>query len=261
MIVLGQRALASNFALQSFQTVDSTNAVALDWSRRSQEDRRPAWFVSVQQTAGRGRQGRVWSSPPGNLYSSLLLRDPCPPRDAAKLGFVAALAVLGAIESLCSVDRSLALKWPNDVLLEGAKVSGILLEATQSGDASLSVAIGIGINLAFFPDDTPYPATSLAAMGCPVSPKSFFLALSDQMAIWLERFDRGRNFSSIRAEWLKYAHGVGGPLIARLATGSIEGLFEGVDVDGRLLLFSGNKTHEIDAGDVYFPSLSALGAM
>ena len=171
----------------------------------------------------RGRQGRQWSSPPGNLYASLLLVAPCEPRHAAKLGFVAGVSLIEAIITVApQLVGSVRLKWPNDVLLNGAKLAGILLEG-QTSAAGLSVAIGMGLNLAFHPVDTPYPTTSLAAAGYPLSVAAILPALSDSFARHMEVFARGEGFAAIREEWFKRAHGLHGPITVRLPRGRFKG--------------------------------------
>ena len=254
---LGYAALAAGHELTWLDTVGSTNAHALDQPLLSGAH----WFVAGQQTAGRGRQGRHWSSPPGNLYASLRLVDPCEPRHAAKLGFVAGVSLVKAIHLAApQLKGSVRLKWPNDVLLDGAKLAGILLEA-QTG-AHLSVAIGMGLNLAFHPEDTPYPATSLAAKGCPLSVVDILPALSDSVAQHLKVFARGEGFAAIRQDWLRLAHGLHGPISVRLPRQTAEGRFDGIDAEGRLMLEATDRGMTlIDAGDVYFGGNSALGAV
>ena len=256
-MTLGPKAIAAGHTLTTFETIGSTNAAALE----SDQDHGAHWFVAGQQTAGRGRQGRHWSSPPGNLYASLLLIDPCEPRHAAKLGFVAGVALIEAIGKVApQLGGSLRLKWPNDVLLNGAKLAGILLEARTSG-GRISVAIGMGVNLAFHPKDTPYPTTSLAAKGYPHSVADILQLLSNRFTLKLAQFDRGAGFAAIREDWLGLAHGLHETIAVRLPTKTLDGRFDGIDPDGRLMLRSdGGAMRLIDAGDVYFPGISALGA-
>lgn len=255
---VGQEALRAGFSVRYFDAIGSTNAHAL--SIADEPGASGVWIVAGRQTEGRGRLGRTWSSPPGNFYGSLSLREPCEARHAAKLGFVAGVALVDAVRSLAPRLAGLALKWPNDLLLGGAKVAGILLEATQRPGNHLSIVIGMGVNLAFHPDGTPYPTTDLASHGCPISPQTLFGALSDAFARHLARFDQGRGFEVIRSDWLAAAQGLGGPITVRLAQATIDGVFGSIDADGRLILIHDDTPHIIDAGDVYFPTLSALGA-
>ncbi len=212
----------------------------------------PHWIVAGQQTSGRGRQGRIWSSPPGNFYATLLLIDPCDPRHAAKLGFVAGVALLETAQYLCPQLSGLKLKWPNDLLLDGAKLSGILLEGTRLADGRFAVAIGMGVNLAFHPDDTPYPATSLAKAGAPVNRADFLTVLSDRFTEQLVLFQQGAGFEAIRTKWMQNASGISRQITVRTPEGSQTGIFDEIDEDGRLLLRQENRSHRIDVGDVCF---------
>jgi BirA family transcriptional regulator, biotin operon repressor / biotin---[acetyl-CoA-carboxylase] ligase len=246
---LGSLALSQNHQLITYDSIGSTNAVALELAV-SNKNQHPFWVVAARQTAGRGRQGRDWSSPPGNFYGTLLLKNPCDMRHAAQLGFVAGVALISALNQNAPSLKTLTLKWPNDVLLNGAKIAGILLEASQT--SSLSIAIGIGINLAFHPDDTPYPATNLATHGAPISVSDCLKTLSNTFVQKLELYDRGANFSTIRNEWLTSAYEIGMPIKVNTQNGKIEGCFGGIDEAGSLILNSDNKQQLIHAGDVYF---------
>jgi BirA family biotin operon repressor/biotin-[acetyl-CoA-carboxylase] ligase len=199
-----------------------------------------------RQTAGRGRLGRQWVSPAGNCYAStaVALRPTDPP--ASTLAFVAAVALDEAVRVYLPAATGLALKWPNDLLVAGAKLSGMLLE--RAGD---TVVIGIGVNLAHHPDLPDRPTTSLAAQGAPVSPDAFLETLAEAFARWLGRW-RGEGLAPIRQRWLDRAHPLGTALTARLPDGgSITGLFDGLDRDGalRLRLADGTR-HAMHAGDV-----------
>src|SRR5438105_12858227 len=174
---LDPAAARSGVRLVSFETIGSTNAEALARARAG--ERGPLWITAGRQTAGRGRRGRSFVSEPGNLFASLLLTDPSPADRAAELSFVAALALHDAI---CQVAPVLAgrleLKWPNDLLCDGAKLAGILVEGESGSGRPLAVVIGIGVNCAHHPDGLSYPATSLAACGVTVTPQRLFAALS-----------------------------------------------------------------------------------
>ena len=217
------------------------------------------WLSAARQTAGKGRQGRAWSSPLGNVSASTLvrLRPTDPP--AATLALVAAVALFETVEafSLLPVSRQreesakgegiLTLKWPNDLLLGNAKLSGILLE--RAGDA---VVIGIGVNLAHHPDLLDRPTTSLAAHGIAVAPATFVDNLADTFARWLSRW-RSEGLAPIRAAWLAAAHPPGTALTARLPDGtSHDGLFDGLDPDGALILrLADGSRRVIHAADVF----------
>jgi BirA family transcriptional regulator, biotin operon repressor / biotin---[acetyl-CoA-carboxylase] ligase len=251
---LAPGAAAAGVGLIAHDTVGSTNALALSHARAGA--RGPLWITARAQTAGRGRRGRVWVSEPGNLYASLMLTDPAPPGRAAQLAFVAALAVSDAIAATApALAPQLVFKWPNDVLLSGGKVAGILIEA--EGTRPFMVAIGIGINCRHCPERAEHPATDLAAAGAAVTVEALFAALSDAMVNRLRDWQAG--FAPIRAAWLARAAGLGGELRARLGTRELTGRFEGLDEEGRLLLRRADGTLEtIAAGEVFPVASSAV---
>jgi BirA family biotin operon repressor/biotin-[acetyl-CoA-carboxylase] ligase len=204
------------------------------------------WLRAERQTAGKGRQGRAWESPVGNLYASTLVRlYPTDPQ-AATLALVAAVALDDAVRTFAP-EAPLVLKWPNDLLIDGAKLSGILLE--RADDA---VVIGFGVNLAHHPQALDRPATSLAAHGHAPDPQLFLETLAESMARWLSRW-RGEGLGAIRDRWLARAHPPGTALTARLADGtSLDGLFEGLTGDGALILRLADGAHRvIHAADVF----------
>lgn len=238
-------------------TVGSTNAEALRRARGGETG--PLWITARTQTAGRGRRGRTWVSEPGNLFATLLLTDPAPPERAAQLSFVAVLAVHDAIVALApGLSSRLALKWPNDVLCDGAKLAGILIEA--EGTRPLIVAIGIGVNCRNHPADTDYPAIDLAAAGAAVSAEALFEALSAAMAHRMAEWRSG--FAPVRAAWLDRAGPLGVELAVRLGTRELSGRFETLDEAGRLVLRLPDGHREtIAAGEVFpvAPDASAMG--
>jgi BirA family biotin operon repressor/biotin-[acetyl-CoA-carboxylase] ligase len=201
-----------------------------------------SWLRAERQTGGRGRQGRAWSSPPGNLYASTLVRlrpgDPPPP----SLALVAAVAV-HEVASAWAPAGGICIKWPNDLVADGAKLAGILLE--RAGDA---VVIGFGVNLAHHPQDLERPVTSLAALGGSAPAPDLFLeqlaeSFARALALW-----RGRGLAEIRSAWLARAHAIG----TALTTSEGEGLFEGLDETGALRLrLPHGETRLIHAGDVF----------
>lgn len=205
------------------------------------------WVRADCQTAGRGRRGRAWISPPGNLYASVLvrLRPTDPP--AQQLGFVAALALHETLAAWVE-PRRMQLKWPNDLLLDGRKLSGILLE--RNGDA---VIVGFGVNLAHYPTDVERPAISLAeALGVSPAPQSALAALAEAwtraLALW-----RDAGFDAVRQHWLDRAHPVNTDLVARLADGEeLRGRFDGIDEAGALRLRLADGTMRlIHAADIF----------
>jgi BirA family biotin operon repressor/biotin-[acetyl-CoA-carboxylase] ligase len=205
------------------------------------------WIVAEEQTAGRGRHGRTWRSPRGNFYGSALLVDPCAIADGAQLGFVAGLATQAAVADFGVEAR---LKWPNDLLVDGAKLSGALLEGWSVG-ARFAVGIGIGLNLAAHPQDLPYPATHLAALaGRTISVRDFVERLAVRFDEALALFARGKGFAKVRARWLEGAAGLGGPMRATSPAGVREGLFAGLDARGRLLLRVQDAIETIESADI-----------
>jgi BirA family transcriptional regulator, biotin operon repressor / biotin---[acetyl-CoA-carboxylase] ligase len=247
---------ATGARLVSLGDVGSTNAEA--FARARAGERGPLWITARRQTAGRGRRGRAWVSEPGNLYASLLLTDPAPPQRAAELSLVAALAVHDALSERAGVlGPRLTLKWPNDVLCDGAKLAGILVEGEALPGGPLAVVIGIGVNCAHHPAATAYPATNLAAAGVLVAPESLAQALIAAMARRLGEWDAGKNFAAIRAAWLKRAAGLGAPARVRLPDREIEGVAETLDETGRLVLRLADGSRERIAAGEMFP-LAAL---
>jgi BirA family transcriptional regulator, biotin operon repressor / biotin---[acetyl-CoA-carboxylase] ligase len=246
---------AAGVRLAAHAVLDSTNAHALLLARDG--ERGPLWVTARHQTAGRGRRGRAWVSHPGNLFASLLLAMPSIPQQWPQLSFVAALAVSDAvIESAAKLEPLIAIKWPNDILLGGAKLGGILVEGEGGDDAV--VAIGIGVNCASHPDETDYPAIDLAAAGAPVTSEALFCALSLAMFRRLAQWDRGRAFARVRADWIARAAFVGQRIGVRLADRTIGGLFNAVDENGNLVLrLDDGRMKTISAGDVFMLTRSA----
>ncbi len=238
------------FDLTHFESIGSTNDAALDYLRSSGHGNH--WFVADEQTGGRGRLGRQWSSPKGNLYASLALLDPCEIAHGFQLGFVAALAIYDTMIGLGAPSHELSLKWPNDVLLNGAKLSGILIEGGVLADGAFGVVIGCGINLALHPTNTPYHATDLAEAGIVATTGDCFAALAKTFRANLDFFDKGNGFGYIRQRWIERVRGIGGPISVRQTNGVIEGIFEGLDDQGRLLLAHDEKVTAIIAGDVFY---------
>lgn len=205
------------------------------------------WLRAERQTAGRGRQGRTWVSPSGNLYASTLVRLRLGDPGAATLALVAAVALEEVVRAHLRDPAGLVLKWPNDLLLGGAKLSGVLLE--RSGDA---VVVGIGVNLAHFPEGLNRPVTSLAGAGVEVAPDDFLATLADGFARWLARW-RGEGLTPIRERWTARAHPAGTALTALLPDGiAVEGGFDRLDSDGALILrLADGGKRVIHAADVF----------
>lgn len=204
------------------------------------------WLRADQQSGGRGRQGRLWVSPPGNLYASTLVRRHAGDPPAPSLALVAALALDTLLQGWLTPGR-LMIKWPNDLLADGAKISGILLEG--AGDA---VVVGMGVNLAHHPDLPDRPATSLAALGLSApDPADFAEELAASFAAWLARW-RGEGLGAILARWQARAHPPGSALRVNAPEGVLEGLYEGLEGDGALRLKSADgRVHVVHAGDIF----------
>jgi BirA family transcriptional regulator, biotin operon repressor / biotin---[acetyl-CoA-carboxylase] ligase len=205
-----------------------------------------------EQTEGRGRRGRAWTSPPGNLYLSLVVRPEGPPARAAQLGFVAALALGDAVAALAGPALRLNCKWPNDLLANGKKIAGILLESeTATGERVDFVVIGIGVNLRSFPADAEYPATSLAAEGIAgVAPAALLEGVARRFEFWRRRWDDD-GFAVVRAAWLARASGLGERVRVRLERSTLCGRFLDLDADGALVLEAAEGRRRIAAGEVF----------
>jgi BirA family transcriptional regulator, biotin operon repressor / biotin---[acetyl-CoA-carboxylase] ligase len=242
----------AGYRVMAHEVLDSTNAEALRVVRGCSGTTNPLWITAQQQTAGRGRRGNVWISPSGNLYATLLLSDPAPPKNTPQLAFVAGLAVHDAIgECAAALREHLALKWPNDVLCSGKKISGILIEGHSLG-STLAVAIGVGVNCKHHPAKTSYPATDLAEAGGQVSVGDLFFALSGSMVRRLAQWRRGDAFAGTRADWLARSRGIGGDMRVRLPGGELFGRCERLDEAGRLVLrLADGSRQTIAAGEVF----------
>ncbi len=232
-------------------TVDSTMAEA---ARRARHINCPTWIIAQNQTAARGRQGRRWENPTGNLAATLVYHPLCTPQVAAQRSFVAANALLETLALY--VDRTkLSLKWPNDVLLSGGKIAGILLETSGHGPFVDWLSVGIGVNLAHTPESVSgaaFPPVSLAEhLPEPVSPTEFLAYLAGAYAtqeMKLEKF----GFDRIRRDWLKDAARLGDTITARTNQQDYTGIFDTIDADGNLVLITAKGPQAIPAADVYF---------
>jgi BirA family transcriptional regulator, biotin operon repressor / biotin---[acetyl-CoA-carboxylase] ligase len=256
---LDPAAVAAGFRLAAHDTLGSTNVEALRLARSGEQD--ATWVTARRQSAGRGRRGNEWVSEPGNLYATLLLADPSPAELAPELSFVTGLAVHDALAACAAPLRDhLALKWPNDVLCGGKKLSGILIEG-EAVQGRLAVAIGIGINCASHPAQTAFPATDLAAEGVAAAAEDVFSALSGAMVRRLGQWNRGANFATIRADWMAHAAGIGGDMHVRLPGAELFGRCEALDERGRLLLrLADGSVQTITAGDVFPVAAARQGA-
>ena len=238
-------------AHRHFEEIDSTNEEA----RRlvSEGVRGPLWIIADRQTKGRGRRGREWQSLAGNLYATLLLNPASRVGQCAQLSFVAALSA-GDVVAQCASPANVKLKWPNDVLLEGRKVAGILLEASGNDPGAPDwLAIGFGVNLVSYPAEAEFPATSLRTVNVvPPPPKDVLTRLAASWVEWYRVWEDD-GFAPIRDAWLARAAGLGERIRARLPEEEAAGVFEGIDETGALLLRERTgRLRTIAAGDVYF---------
>ncbi|QWG16332.1 biotin--[acetyl-CoA-carboxylase] ligase [Bradyrhizobium sediminis] len=265
---LGPRAISAGYRLATFDKTGSTNAEAM--ARARDGERGPMWFVTSEQTAGRGRRHRPWVAPRGNLASSILEVIDVSPAVAATLGFAAGLALEAALQRV-SVEASLRsagsdhmkyqLKWPNDVLAGRQKIAGILLEAEAVADNRLAVVVGIGTNVIAAPEGTPTPATSLAALGVQVGAEELFAEFSDAWVEFRGLWDDGRGFGEIRRLWLERAAGLGQPVAVQAGGATVEGTFDTIDEQGCLIVRKADESRvPVSAGDVYFGSAASAGA-
>jgi len=229
--------------------IDSTNAEAM---RRARDGARgPLWIAANRQTAGRGRSGRVWISEPGNLHASLMLDLMCGAEAASRLSLVAGVAALDALGGLGDIEPR--LKWPNDILLGGAKMGGILIETSAFGPArGLVAAIGIGLNLAHAPSDPPN-ATSLRAHGIEIAPLAMLDRLARAMESWLAAWREGEGFPLVRQAWLDGAGPLGEPMSVNTGHGPETGRYAGIDADGALLMDGAAGRRRFTFGDVTLP--------
>jgi len=232
--------------------VASTNVECMERARAG--DAGGLWITAARQTGGRGRRGRVWISEPGNLYSSLLLIDPAPWECMASLPLAVTLAAHQAITAVLP-DRTadLRIKWPNDLLINGCKTAGILIEAEQLSDGRRAVVIGCGVNIAHHPDAGLYPATCLTKQGSAATPQDLFAHLVVSMSETLAKWDQGRGLAGIRDAWIERADGIGKPVTVNLPDRQLNGVFDGIDGEGRLMLaLPDGQKQMIASGDVFF---------
>ncbi len=228
------------YARAHHSELDSTSSEARRLAENGEAG--PLWISAARQSAGRGRRGRIWDSGEGNLAATLLLR---PTGAMAQLSFAAALAVADLAVHYAP-HAAITVKWPNDVLADGRKLAGILLEAGPGW-----LAIGVGINLATFPEGTEFPATSLAALGVMVPADDALVLLAARFAHWYDAWMKD-GFEGLRGAWLARAGGLGLPIRARLPHEEHHGVFEGIDGEGALLLNEQGRVRAISAGEVFF---------
>jgi BirA family biotin operon repressor/biotin-[acetyl-CoA-carboxylase] ligase len=234
----------AGYRRKDYVELDSTNEEA----RRLAEagEATPLWIMAARQTAGRGRRGRAWDMAEGNLAATLLVRPEASQAITGQLSCAAALAAAEMVQHFAP-GAAVTVKWPNDVLTEGRKIGGILLEGGKDW-----LAIGIGVNLVHHPEGTAFPATSLPQLGiAPPSCDQAMGLLAARFAHWYDAWMEN-GFEALRATWLKRASGLGAPITARLPHETRAGVFEGIDASGALLLKEGTQVRAIAAGEVFF---------
>lgn len=271
---LDDTARAAGYRVEGHDTVSSTSAIALDAGRAGDPGR--LWVAALQQTAGRGRRGRAWQSPHGNLAASLLIVPDAPAAALAGLGFVAGVALNAALSDLLPHMRvssgldgadgrmaggraRVALKWPNDVMADGAKLAGILLETTIRPDGAPAVVIGIGVNVVAAPDDLPYPATALNRLGYALDAQTVFAALAANWARCYDIWNGGLGTARIMETWRAGAAGLGAEVAVQRENGVVRGIFESIDDAGHLIVRD-DEGHRfvITTGDVHFGTTATL---
>jgi BirA family transcriptional regulator, biotin operon repressor / biotin---[acetyl-CoA-carboxylase] ligase len=258
VFTLGPKAISSGYRLTSFDQIGSTNSEAMTQARAG--ERGPMWFVTLEQTAGRGRRHRPWIAPRGNLAASVLETLDVAPAVAATLGFAAGLALETALRAVAGPRTGFSLKWPNDVLAGDAKLSGILLEA-EAVPGGLAVVAGMGVNVVAAPEGTPTPATSLRALGLDISAERLFTALSDGWAEYRGIWDKGKGFGEIRRRWLALAAGLGQPVTVHTGQAMVSGIFDTIDDTGCMIVrMSTGEKIPISAGDVHFGAAASARA-
>lgn len=226
--------LPAGYRRIAFDRVASTNDEAKRYAEAGSAE--GLVVTAVEQTAGRGRQGKAWASPPGNLYASILLRPACPAARAAELVFAAGVAVCDAVAPLLPGEAKPRCKWPNDIMLKGCKVAGILAEAaTDGGEACAFVVLGVGVNVAHHPAEAAWPATSLVAQGAAADAEGVLARLVAAWDAWYRRW-RDEGFVAIRAAWLERAFALGQTIELRQGRGARQGRFLGLDSSGALVI-------------------------
>ncbi|MEZ5932400.1 MAG: biotin--[acetyl-CoA-carboxylase] ligase [Alphaproteobacteria bacterium] len=244
--------LPRGFDLRHWETLGSTN----DEAARLAAEGAPSGTIVVadRQTAGRGRLGRVWESPAGNLHASIILRPDCALQAASQLSLLAAVALAETLAEHGPDGLDLKLKWPNDVLIGGAKVAGILLESAADKAGRLEhVIVGVGLNLVWAPRSAAYPVTSLQAEGfTPRTAHAWIAAYVGALGNWLDRWQRD-GFAEARQVWRARSYGLGGPIRLRLNREEVKGRFIDLTEGGALLIERENgQRSELTVGDIVF---------
>lgn len=253
--ILSDFAQKQGYTVEAYESVDSTNLMAQQKARAGHKGY--LWVVAQEQTQGRARRGRAWFSPKGNLYSSLLLIDGIIHQTAAQLGFVAGVSVIEAIKQFIENEKEtsdiISLKWPNDILLRGAKSAGILLEIFQLPSQHAALVLGIGINVKHHYENAPYLTSSLKNIGFDIDVEQLFMVLTEYFARNYLLWKQSGGCDVIREKWLLYSAHLGKHIKVANDGKIIEGVFDGLDRDFNCIIKQKNgETSIITAGDVHF---------
>ncbi len=244
--------MPSGYELVTYEEIGSTNTEAMRLSNDLGENR--LWVRAKKQTQGRGRNGRSWQSRTGNLHASLALQFNCDVNTVAQLSLLAGVAAYDALLKICdsAIIDHIRLKWPNDLLLDGAKIGGILLESTKQLDKkTISVVIGTGINLAYHPELDDRKTTSLSMHKQEIEPEKALYALAGTTAHWLKIWNLGKNFDQIREAWALRGQKIGSPIMVNSGSEIIRGHFAGLNVTGGMILqLPSGEYKDVHFGDV-----------
>lgn len=241
--------MPDGFDHQAFSSIDSTSKEAVRQIEKGAKS--GLWLTATEQLLGRGRGGREWISKPGNLFSSLIFDTKKSLCHSAQLSFVTSLAVCETVTAFVD-PNTVKCKWPNDVLVDGKKISGILLETYSGSNAENLMIIGIGINIDHHPDKPLYPTTHINEKAISIiTADEVFHLLTEKMALWLKNWQEN-GFSIIRQEWLKKAKGKGEDIVVRLPNEELNGRFVDLDANGALMLEVNDEIRLIHSGDVFF---------
>ncbi|AGK57461.1 biotin/acetyl-CoA-carboxylase ligase [Hyphomicrobium denitrificans 1NES1] len=230
---------------------DSTNADAMRLALKGED--LPLWVIAGRQTAGRGRAGRSWVSPEGNLYTSIAFCCSAPMENAGQLSLIAGISLLEAIRASTDLaqDAPLRLKWPNDILMGAAKMGGILVESTSArGSPGFLAIVGFGLNLSSHPDDLGRTVTSLSRHAQAPTPTALLASLAEQFPRWLDIWRNGDDFAAVRRAWMERAGPIGEAMTVNSKDGPISGTYRGLAETGALLAEVDGQVREINHGDV-----------
>ena len=245
----GLDSLPAPFRVIGYDVLGSTNDTAKAFAREGAGHGLAIW--AREQTRGRGRQGRDWRSPPGNLYLSVVLQPDVALERLGEVSFVVAVAVAEAIAGAIADPGLVRLKWPNDILIAGGKVAGILMETESAPSGGVAwLVMGLGVNVESAPVGLPYRAVALAEYGSSLDCAAMVAAVLTRLdVLWRLWLDDG--FAPIRARWRALGHRPGDRLSVRQGDGSIEGAFVDLDGDGALVIETATGPIRIMAGDVF----------